>query len=102
MKSVRLRGYIVGVVVACVLSSLAFCVLKLIEMQRRNDARELAQSFSLKLVERVNESATGVYLLTASVDRRTGEIVRFEELAEELLGDFPLLKALELAPGGVI
>lgn len=102
MKSVRLRGCLAGLAVACLLSLLAFCILKVIELQRRSEARELAHGFSLRLVERVNEAAGGVYLLTAAVDFRRGEVVHFEELAEELLSNFPLLQALELAPGGVI
>lgn len=102
MKSARLQSYLAALVVACLVSFLAFSLLKILELQRRSEARELAQRFSLKLVERVNETAAGVYMLTAAVDRRTGEILRFEELAEELLGNFPLMRALELAPGGVI
>ncbi|MBS1141382.1 MAG: hypothetical protein H6R13_2835 [Proteobacteria bacterium] len=102
MKPLQLRGYLAGVAAACLLSLLAICVLKLVELQRRGEAREAAHAFSLKLVERVNEAAAGVYMLTASVDRQTGMIVRFEALAEELLSSFPLLRALELAPGGVI
>lgn len=102
MKSVRPYGYLAGLAVACLLSLLAFSVLKLVELQRRSEAREVAHTFSLRLVERVNEASAGVYMLTAALDRRTGEIVRFEALAEELLSSFPLLRALELAPGGMI
>lgn len=102
MKSIRLHNNIAGLSVACLLSLLAICVLNLIELQRRSEALQVAHSFSLKLVERVNEATAGVYLLTSAVDPRTGEISRFEQLAEELISSFPLLKALELAPGGVI
>lgn len=102
MKSARLRTYLAALAVASLISFLALSILKIIELQRRSEARELAQRFALKLVERVNESAAGVYMLTAAVDRRTGEVLRFQELAEELLANFPLMRALELAPGGVI
>ena len=81
---------------------LSVCVMRTIEQQRRSDAREVAQAFALRLMARFNEAAGAVYLLSVAVDRRSGQINRFDELAEELIGEFPLLRALELAPGGVI
>lgn len=102
MKSVRLQAYIAGGAVALLLLLLFICAIKTIEEQRRNAAREVAQAFALKLVERFSDAAGAVYLLTAAVDRRSGQVNRFDELAEELIGSFPLLRALELAPGGVI
>lgn len=102
MRSGRLRGIVAGTVVFCILSLLAICTLSLLELQRRSIAGEVAHTFSLKLVDRVNEAAAGVYVLTAAVDRRTGVVVGFEALADEMLSNFPLLRALELAPGGVI
>lgn len=102
MKSVRLQAYIAGGAVALLLLLLSICAIKTIEQQRRNAAREVAQAFALRLVERFSDAAGAVYLLTAAVDRRTGEVNRFNDLAEELIGSFPLLRALELAPGGVI
>lgn len=96
------RRTIAIVGVACLMSLIVFCVLKFVEFQRRSEARDLGQSFALKLVERVSETSAGVYMLTASVDRQTGKVSRFEELADELLANFPLMRVLELAPGGVI
>lgn len=88
--------------VACVMSLIVFGGLSFVELQRRIKARELGQSFALRLVERVSETSAGVYMLTAAVDRQTGTVSRFEELADELLANFPLMRVLELAPGGVI
>lgn len=102
MKSLQFRAVLRGVWMACVLSLLAFCVLKSIELQRQSVAREVAQNFALKLVESVNQAAAGVYMLSAAVDRKTGEVVGFDDLAEELVGNSPLIRALELAPKGVI
>jgi sensor domain CHASE-containing protein len=102
MKSIRLPAYVSGVAAAVLLALLFACLLKSIEQQRRSDAREVAQAFSLRLVERLSEAAGAVYMLTAAVDRQSGQVNRFDELAEELIGNFPLLRALELAPGGVI
>lgn len=81
---------------------LSVCVMRNIEQQRRSEAREVAQAFALRLMARFNEAAGAVYLLSVAVERRSGQITRFDELAEELIGEFPLLRALELAPGGVI
>lgn len=102
MNPARLRQYFAMILVACAASLLAFSLLRVVELERRSAARELAQSFALKLVERVNEAGASVYMLTAAVDRRTGEVARFEEIADEILANFPLVRTLELAPGGVI
>lgn len=88
--------------VACIMSLAVFGILKFVELQRRSEARELGQSFILNLVERISETSAGVYMLTTAVDRQTGKISRFDELANELLTNFPLMRVLELAPGGVI
>lgn len=100
MRSIRLQAFIAGGMLLLLL--LPVWVMKNIEQQRRYDAREIAQAFVLRLTARFNEAAGAVYLLSVAVDRRTGEINRFDELAEDLLAEFPLLRALELAPGGVI
>lgn len=88
--------------VACIMSLVVFGILKFVELQRRSEARELGQSFILNLVSRISETSAGVYMLTAAVDRQTGKVSRFDELANELLVSFPLMRVLELAPGGVI
>lgn len=102
MDLLRPRRHIVMLGVAGMMLLAAFCFLKLVELQRRSEAREVAQGFALKLVERVSETSAGVYMLTAAVDRQTGKVSRFDELADELLANFPLMRVLELAPGGVI
>ncbi|HLO63200.1 MAG TPA: CHASE domain-containing protein [Azonexus sp.] len=100
MRSIRLQAFMAGGMLLLLL--LPIFVMKNIEQKRRYEARELAQAFALRLTARFNEAAGAVYLLSVSVDRRSGEINRFDELAEELLSEFPLFRALELAPGGVI
>lgn len=102
MKFVRLQVIIAGGTALLLLLLLSVCVMKNIEQQRRVVARDAAQAFALRLVDRFNEATGAVYMLTTAVDRRSGQVNRFDELAEELIGGFPLLRALELAPGGVI
>lgn len=98
----RFRAVLCGVLVACLLSVAVVCALKNLELQRRSEAREVAQTFALKLVETVNQAVVGVYMLSAAVDRKTGEVLGFDELSDELISTFPLIAALELAPKGVI
>lgn len=93
---------VAGVVTTLILGGVSAFVLSAIEHQRRSEARDAAQVFSMRLLDRFNETLGALYLLTASVDRQSGSISRFEELAADLMRDFPLLRALELAPGGVI
>jgi hypothetical protein len=93
---------VAGLASALLLAALAGLFLVGLEQHRRSEAGALGQAFALRLVERVGESLGAVYLLANTVDRRSGAVQRFEERAGELLRDFPLLRALELAPGGII
>lgn len=91
-----------GIATALILAGVSLHVLSSIEKQRRNEAREVGQVFATRLLERFNETLGALYLLANCVDRLNGTISRFDEQAENLMRDFPLLRALELAPGGVI
>lgn len=98
----RRAAVVSGLVLAVLLAAVAGLFLAGLEQQRRSDARELGQAFALRMVERFNASLGAVYLVANTVDRRSGAVHQFAERAGELLRDFPLLRALELAPGGVI
>lgn len=98
----RHAAVISGLASALLLAAVAGLFLAGLEQHRRSEARELSQAFALRLVERFSESLGAVYLLANTVDRRSGSVVHFDERAGELLRDFPLVRALELAPGGVI
>jgi sensor domain CHASE-containing protein len=102
MKYTRNVWVVVGCVTALVLGTMSSIILSCLEEQRRYEAREVANAFSSRFLERLNETLGALYLISASVDRQTGTISRFEELSTDLMSDFPLLRALELAPGGVI
>lgn len=102
MELLRRRRTIAMCAVACVMSLVVSGFLKVVELQRRSEAREHGQRFILNLVSRISETSAGVYMLTAAVDRQTGNVSQFDELANELLTSFPLMRVLELAPGGVI
>jgi hypothetical protein len=98
----RHAAVISGLASALLLAVLASLLLAGLEQHRRSEAREMAQAFALRLVERFGESLGAVYMLANTVDRQSGSVRQFEERAGELLRDFPLVRALELAPGGVI
>lgn len=102
MKITRRLCVAAGIATALVLAVGAWLVLSSIEQQRRYEAGKVGQVFSSRLLERLNETLGALYLLSASVDRQSGRISHFDEQAADLMRDFPLLRALELAPGGVI
>lgn len=98
----RYAALVCGLATALLLSALSWFLLAGLEMQRRSEAREVAQGFSLHLMERFAESLGAVYLLAGVLDRNSGMVRQFEDRANDLLRDFPLVRALQLAPGGVI
>lgn len=98
----RHAAVVAGLASALLLAALAGLFLAGLEQHRRSEASALGQAFALRLVERFSESLGAVYLLANTLDRRSGAVQHFEERAGELLRDFPLVRALELAPGGVI
>lgn len=102
MKYTKSLCVVAGLAAALVLVGVSVLVLSSLEHQRRHEARELGNMFAFRLLERLNETLGALYLLTASVDRQSGAITGFDEHAADLMRDFPLLRALELAPGGVI
>lgn len=91
-----------GLGIVLLVTGLSSFFLGNLEQQRRLEARRVAQDFSQRLLDRFNETLGAVYLLSSSVDRYSGEIRQFDLQAADLMRDFPLLRALELAPGGVI
>ena len=99
---VRKFGLVCLLALVAVFAILSWLCLKNIEEQRRIEAREVAQAFALRLVERFGESLGAVFLLGGALDRQSGAVERFDETANDLLRDFPLVRALQFAPGGVI
>ena len=102
MKVTRRFSVVAGIVTALIFAGLSAHVLYSIEQQRRHEAREVGHGFSSRLLDRFNETLGALYLMAGSVDHQSGAILRFDEQAANLMRDFPLLRALELAPGGVI
>ena len=102
MQSVRQAMLIAGTIAVVVLSAFGGLLLNQIEGGRQAEAREFAYGFSLRLLERFNETLAPVFLIASRVGQKTGTVQDFEEHAADLLRDFPLIRALELAPGGIV
>ncbi|PKO33862.1 MAG: hypothetical protein CVU34_10855 [Betaproteobacteria bacterium HGW-Betaproteobacteria-7] len=98
----RYAGLVCGLFLAVLFAALSWFLLDGLEQQRRSEARNIAQGFALRMMERFGESLGAVYLLGGTLDRKSGTVRQFDETAIELLRDFPLVRALQLAPGGVI
>lgn len=69
---------------------------------RQLAARNLAHNFALRLSQRTHETVSPAYMLGAMVKKNQGSLPEFNQLAADLLQEFPLARALELAPAGVV
>ena len=102
MQNVRQAALIAGGIAVLVLTALGCLSLKHLENVRQADAHKFGYGFSLHLLERFHETLGPVFLMAGRVDQKTGRVQEFEEHAAGLLRDFPLVRALELAPGGIV
>lgn len=72
------------------------------KVERQESARSLAHAFAVRIVQRTNETIGPAYMLGSMVRQSGGNLAEFDRIAGELLEEFPLARALELAPGGVV
>lgn len=70
--------------------------------QQREIAGNHLQAFSLRLQSGVNNAANAAYLLALFVKQARGDTSWFDDAAPEILANFPMVSALQLAPQGVI
>lgn len=96
------QGLLAGVCALAILVTLAGGFLNLVKEREQRSAREIAQTFAFRIALRTNEAASPAYMLAAMVKEHRGKIPDFDKLASELLPEFPLARALELAPAGVV
>lgn len=69
---------------------------------KRGAARDVAFSHAQRIVMRLQEAVGPAYMLASMVQQGNGRVEGFEAAAEELLQAFPMARAVELAPGGVV
>lgn len=69
---------------------------------KRGAARDVAFNHAQRIVLRLQEAVGPAYMLASMVQQGNGRVEGFEAAAEELLQAFPMARAVELAPGGVV
>lgn len=69
---------------------------------RRLQAQLLVQGHAQRVQDRIQSAVTAAYILGAAVKQGGGRVERFEELAADIMASFPVVSAVELAPGGTI
>lgn len=92
----------VSLLALLVLSGLGWGYIHYLKSSKQQIGRSLAQGFALRISQRTNESVSPVYMLASLVKQNMGKIPDFEKVAPDLIQEFPLARALELAPAGVV
>lgn len=69
---------------------------------KRGAARDIAFSHAQRIIQRLQEAIGPTYMLASLVQQGGGRIADFDAVGEELLQNFPMARAVELAPGGVV
>ena len=95
-------GLQAGLLALICFGSISWCYFQNASLAKQLAGRDVAQSFSLRIVERFYESVGPVYMLASLVRKNNGELSDFDAWATDLIHEFPLLRTLELAPKGVV
>lgn len=85
-----------------VFSCVGWAYVHYLKSSKQQIGRSLAQAFALRISQRTSETVSPVYMLASLVKQNTGNIPDFEKVASDLISEFPLVRALELAPAGVV
>jgi sensor domain CHASE-containing protein len=95
-------GLQAGLLAFICFGSISWCYFQNVSLAKQLAGRDVAQRFALRIVERFYESVGPVYMLASLVRKNNGELSDFDAWATDLIHEFPLLRTLELAPGGVV
>lgn len=98
----RRIAFLAGLLALIFLGLIGWCYFQSIQLSRQQAGRDAAQRFALRIVERFYESIGPTYMLASLVRKNNGVISDFDTWAADLIHEFPLLRTLELAPGGVV
>ncbi|RIX49686.1 MAG: hypothetical protein D3M94_01445 [Rhodocyclales bacterium GT-UBC] len=96
------QGMLAGLLTALCLAAGAAIFLHAERDQKEIEARAAAEAFASRITQRTYETVSPVYMLASMVKLNRGEIPEFDQVASDLLQEFPLARALELAPAGVV
>lgn len=69
---------------------------------KRNAAQVLGFTHVQRLAQRLDETVAPAYMLAALVQQGNGRVDNFDALGDQLLRAFPIARAVQLAPGGII
>ncbi|MGE5491311.1 MAG: CHASE domain-containing protein [Actinomycetota bacterium] len=73
-----------------------------ITTSKRSAAQAMAFTHAQRLVQRLEDAMAPAYMLAALVQAGGGRVDNFDAAGEQLLQTFPMARAVQLAPGGVI
>lgn len=102
MNNLRNRALAAGGGALLVLTLLAWAWAGQLRATRESAAREVAGAFAQRLVERFHQTIAPVFMIAGRIDPKSGAVRDFEESAAEISRGFPLIRAVELAPGGIV
>jgi len=95
-------GLLTALVAALVFGACGATYLHYQKASKQKIVRGLAASFAMRIAQRTHEAIAPAYILAALIRQSQGHLPEFNQLAADLLQEFPLAHALELAPAGVV
>lgn len=69
---------------------------------KRSAAQTLAFTHVQRMAQRLDDAVAPAHMLAALVQQGSGKLDNFDAVGEQLLRSFPLARAVELAPGGIV
>lgn len=102
----RKQTYIAATVTFIVSFAMVAIFLGFVENQRmesgRLNAELLAQSYAQRIQDRLQSALTAAYVVGAAVRQSHGKLENFDDLAADVMANFPAVSAVQLAPDGII
>lgn len=95
-------GVLTALITLVFLGIVAAIYLHTLRDGHEQQARAMAEGFASRITQRTYETVSPVYMLAATVKLNRGEVPDFDQFASDLLQEFPLARAIELAPAGVV
>lgn len=102
MFKLRRKPLAAGVAAVLLFAAVGWSYLAQLRATRQSEATALTSAFAQRLIERFYQTVAPAYMMAARVDQKSGEISEFEDNAAEFVRSFPLIRAVELAPGGIV
>lgn len=101
-KRKRLATIVTMVIVLLLGTIVGLTLEQSITTVKRANAQALAFTHAQRMVQRLQDAMAPAYMLAALVQQSRGKLDDFDAVGEQLLQSFPMARAVQLAPGGVI